>query len=717
MKELQSLEDVFNKKLFRIPDYQRGYAWGKKQLVEFWEDLISLDERRSHYTGVLSIKEVPEETSATWNDELWLLKRFTPYFIVDGQQRLTTVSIFLQCLVEAVKSHPDNKGISDDDIFLGDDTLSEVIKNYIVVTEPKHRITKAYKFGYEANNPSFEFLRYRIFNEESPGTLTETFYTLNLENAKVFFNENIAEFVKSHGIDALSGIYEKLTQKFLFNLYEIDDNFDVFVAFETMNNRGKKLSDLELLKNRLIYLTTLYTPEEVKEDVKETIRKKINDTWGEIYNQLGRNKKAPLNDDDFLRAHWVMYFKYSRVKGNDYIRFLLDGYFSPKSVFEKLEVTTNQINNVEELVEEIDSDDDDSFEEFENESTHKAKLTIKDISDYVDSLKSAAKYWYAAFFPSSSDELTSEEKIMMDKINRVKIGYFRPLIMALFLRTQKGAPERIKLLNAIERFIFIAFRLCRAQSNYRSSSYYRLARTLYTSGNVKDTLLQIHNEIEQDLAWTIEEDGSFKTSHFETFINKKFGPNGEGFYAWNDLRYFLFEYEEELKKSRGVSKFDWKNFIAHEKDKVSIEHIYPQTPKSDYWLTRFEHCTDEQKRYLKGSLGNLLPLSLSVNIKLQNDDFPDKKNTRRDEKGSLIRSGYNNGSYSELEVAELGKDDEWTPERIKERGLTLLKFMETRWQLDMGSSSKKLALLHLSFMDDSITSGSEEVALEGVAEA
>jgi hypothetical protein len=285
--------------------------------------------------------------------------------------------------------------------------------------------------------------------------------------------------------------------------------------------------------------------------------------------------------------------------------------------------------------------------------------------------------------------------------------------MALFLRTEKGDPQRLQLLNAIERFIFVAFRLCRSQSNYRSSSYYRLARTLYRSENVTETLANINNELTQDLAWTVEEDGTFKTIHFETFINKKFGSNGDGFYAWGDLRYFLFEYEEELKKSRGVAKFDWENFITHEQDKISIEHIYPQTPTSDYWLTRFEHCNDEQKCYLKGSLGNLLPLSLSVNIRLQNDDFPDKKNTKKDDAGKVIRNGFVNGSYSEVEVVELGKDDEWTPERIKERGLILLKFMETRWQLNMGNESKKLALLHLSFLDEtSVVNAPEESALE-----
>lgn len=56
----------------------------------------------------------------------------------------------------------------------------------------------------------------------------------------------------------LESIYTKITQHFLFNLYVISSDIDVFVTFETMNNRGKPLSHLELLKNRLIYLSTLF---------------------------------------------------------------------------------------------------------------------------------------------------------------------------------------------------------------------------------------------------------------------------------------------------------------------------------------------------------------------------------------------------------------------------------------------------------------------------
>ena len=698
MKELQSLDQIFTKRLLRIPDYQRGYAWGEKQLVEFWEDLVTLDSNRSHYTGVLSIKAVPPETYASWGDVTWLVERgFTPYFIVDGQQRLTTVSIFIQCLIEAVRSSPVNNSLNNDQIYLGAYPLSEILENFIVITERKHRIVNTYKFGYEVDNPSFEFLRHHIFNEASAGTLKETFYTLNLENAKKFFEENIKDYVEKNGLDSLEDIYKKLTQKFLFNLYEIDDNFDVFVAFETMNNRGKRLSDLELLKNRLIYLTTLYSPEEVSTDVKDTIRKKINAAWGEVYNQLGKNKNSPLNDDEFLRAHWIMFFKYSRVKGDDYIRYLLDDYFSPKNIFEKINITTSKIKRVEELRDYEDSEEDDIDTDQNIASNISSKLTISAINDYVDSLKVASKIWSTTFFPQDSDELSEDEKIIMDKINRVKVGYFRPLIMACILKTKKGEAKRLELLNEIERFIFICLRLSRAQSNYRSSAYYIAARSVYFG---EMTIDQVITELDKDIKWTFDETGTFKTIHFQNFIDRKFGPNGDGFYAWNDLRYFLFEYEENLKESRNQPKLGWDNFTKHVADKVSIEHIYPQTDTSAYWKARFESYSDQERKYLKGSLGNLLPLSSSINSSLQNDDFPDKKNTKFDRNGAVLRNGYSNGSYSELRVAQ---QDDWTATQILERGLTLLKFMEERWRINMGNKNNKLSLLHLSFLEADIS--------------
>lgn len=701
MKELQSLDDVFNRKLFRIPDYQRGYAWGEKQLIEFWEDLISLDKNRSHYTGVLSIKSVPESIWKYWIDESWLIRerKELPYFIVDGQQRLTTISIFMQCLIEAVRSLPENIGLVDSRIYLGSYKLESIIEKFIVVQEPKHKIQNTYRFGYEVDNPSFDFLRHRIFNEPHEPTIKETFYTLNLENAKRFISDNIKRLVGDKGLKALEELYGKLTQRFLFNLYEIDDNFDVFVAFETMNNRGKKLSDLELLKNRLIYLTTLYPSSEVDEDAKEVARGNINDTWAEIYNQLGRNKRQPLNDDDFLRAHWIMYFKYSRNTGSDYIKHLLDEHFSPKNIFDKVDLVLLGKNQVEELsdLEESSLEDEDATKE-ELQSV-KIKLNISEINSYVNSLKSAAQTWYGTWFPYDVAFLSNDEKLYMDKINRVKIGYFRPLIMSIFLKVNQTDPMRLDFLEAVERFIFINFRLCRAQSNYGSSHFYRRTRDIYRGD---ESLTKIILELYEYTNWATNDDKDnehFNTKMFNAFIDKKFtSRSGDGFYGWSDLRYFLFEYEEHLKASRGQAKIGWSNFVKSESDKISIEHILPQTADNDYWISRFSDFDEKQKKFLKGSLGNLLPLSSSINSSLQNDAFPDKKKTKLDDKGNVARNGYSNGSYSELEVAE---ESQWTAQEIKARGLKLLAFMESRWDIQLGSVADKLEILHLSFLNTS----------------
>ena len=100
MNDLLSLQDLFNKKIFRIPDYQRGYSWSTQQLEEFWSDVINLLPNKEHYTGMISLKKLGREYTANWNDEKWLLDNwgFEAYHIVDGQQRLTTFIIPISLL-------------------------------------------------------------------------------------------------------------------------------------------------------------------------------------------------------------------------------------------------------------------------------------------------------------------------------------------------------------------------------------------------------------------------------------------------------------------------------------------------------------------------------------------------------------------------------------------------------------------------------------------
>jgi Protein of unknown function DUF262/Protein of unknown function (DUF1524) len=692
MEEPKSLESLFKENLFRIPDYQRGYAWQRGQLKDFWEDLINLSDGRSHYTGVLTLKQLPSAEIDEHEKEYWLVEdhSYKLYHIVDGQQRITTFVIFLQALVDVIKSLPENKGLLDDAIFISESLSVAALQNkFLFMTKPTGDRYRTYIFGYTTDNPSDNYLRYRILNESGAGSIQETFYTLNLGNAKVYFSQQLKELYDHEGLAGLQSIYKKLTKRFLFNEYIIREEFDVFVAFETMNNRGKKLSGLELLKNRLIYLTTLYTDAELDPAERSNLRNTVNQAWKEVYYQLGRNKARPLNDDEFLQAHWTMYFMYSRLTGKDYIRFLLEEQFTPQKVNKKVE---RQV--AFEPTEEQSTSAD--FPDLENESSEvaeeviafsSAQLQPTEIRDFVTSLKESASHWFNSFNPILAEGVSNDERQLLDRLNRVGMVYFRPLVMAI-LKNEKSELKRLQVFRRIERFIFIVFRMTSARSNYRSSEFYNAARAV---DRHQMDIEEICEKLDDSLSYIVNKgDGVLRNTEFHNLLSKKFADE-RGYYGWSGLRYFLYEYELSLLTESRHIKLDWNDLLKTDKDKISIEHIYPQTETPD-WAQSFTAVKPENRRYYGASLGNLLLLSRSINSALQNGSFLDKRLVKYGKDNEKIRNGYLDGSHSEIEVSQ---NPSWGPDQILTRGLKLLRFMEKRWDFRFANDEQREGLLFL----------------------
>ena len=700
MDEPKSLDSLFKEKIFRIPDYQRGYAWQENQLKDFWEDLINLSDDRSHYTGVLTLKEVDIRDIKDSDNEYWLIEdhSYKMYHIVDGQQRLTTFVVFLQAFIDFIKQTEENAGKRDNDIYITDSlNVETVIRKYLFETKPTGGQFRTYKFGYTVDNPSYEYLRHKIFNESGAGSIKETFYTLNLKNAKYYFYQQIEGLYVESGINGLREIYKKLTKKFLFNEYVIKDEFDVFVAFETMNNRGKKLSDLELLKNRLIYLTTLYTDEELSAADRRSLRNAINSAWKEVYYQLGRNDKHPLNDDDFLKAHWIMYFQYSRKQGKVYIKFLLDEQFSPKKIHKKIPCEVNIESPEEQRTDsEIDDVDNEEDEVEENPVATTALLSPIEIRKYVDSLKESAVHWFNSYYPHLAHGLSESERDALDRLNRIGMGYFRPLIMSFF-KNELSSDKRTEFLNHIERFIFIVFRLRQMRTNYRDTEFYNAAREF----NRKELNLEdIKGKLNGAASSCFHDNGTLNSKYFYDYLYDRFNNGGkDGFYGWNGLRYFLYEYEMNLLRESRHKKVSWEDFLKTPKDKISIEHVFPQAPEGN-WNTFFSKVPEEDYHFYGGSLGNLLLLSMSINSSLQNDEFEHKKHPKRNKAGDKIRNGYSDGSHSEIEVS---RRENWTPAEIEKRGMRLLDFMEERWNFKFEDEETKRKLLFLKKKDDAAT--------------
>ncbi len=109
--KLQSLNEIFNQRFFRIPDFQRGYSWEEQQLQDFWEDLKNLKEDKLHYTGLLTVELLSKDevrNKETWQDDLWLFDaKLKAYYLIDGQQRLTTSIILINEILDKVGDEDD----------------------------------------------------------------------------------------------------------------------------------------------------------------------------------------------------------------------------------------------------------------------------------------------------------------------------------------------------------------------------------------------------------------------------------------------------------------------------------------------------------------------------------------------------------------------------------------------------------------------------------
>lgn len=123
----------------------------------------------------------------------------------------------------------------------------------------------------------------------------------------------------------------------------------------------------------------------------------------------------------------------------------------------------------------------------------------------------------------------------------------------------------------------------------------------------------------------------------------------------------MYEYELSMLSESRQKKVDWSDLLKSKRDKISIEHIFPQTENPD-WLKAFDGKEASERKYYAATLGNLLLLSMSINASLQNDDFGTKKKAKVNEGGEKIRNGYSDGTHSEIEVAEC---PEWGPSQIR----------------------------------------------------
>lgn len=586
--ELLDLDGVIEKGVFEIPSYQRGYAWQERQLKDFWNDLehVSKLGNQFHYMHSLTLRELENEFENN------------AFEIIDGQQRLATSLILLGLLAKITQ----NK-----------DPKYSLINLEPILSYKYYGLSEAFR---------------AITEEEDLEKFKTSFYAKNLIDAYTFFKEKISDTP----IEVLEKMFDALIKKMLFSVVGLNDNrIDPFSSFETINNRGKDLSTLELLKNRLHFVA-----HKICEGKKlEKLQQEINDTYTLIYHDLRQFEDAHL--ESFLK-HFVAY--YYGEKG-DFKKRLLEMEFNAHKRY-----TDN--TNFDEEYEKID---DLLFYLSYSSKVWNFLHTLdeKSITLIVDDNKKLEM------------EITPKMRNLLEKMRRLNAlndNAFLPLLLSLLTiqRAGKSANEQPYttkelegLLEYLERFGFLIYGV--AGKNAAKNEWIELAFMAFKAYRYGE-----ENTAIKDLP-TLEKN-FFKGEHsglelLEEYIHSK--KNTEKWYQWGKaLNYLLYEYELHHNPETTL------NFDS---SLESIEHILPQKPDQGY--------SAKEKSWAKNphvvhALGNLLLIAKNANSSLSNKPFDEK------------RKEYLKGSYSEKEVA---KNASFGVAQIKERSEKLLDFLIARYNI------------------------------------
>lgn len=429
----KTLTSLFAESLYQIPDYQRGYAWDEKQWKDVLEDIDALvDEQvRSHYTGTVVVYADRNAAKKAYGIE------YLPVVdVVDGQQRLTTVCLYLSVILDAL-------------IKQGEADFAAAIPRYLYAGATC-RLT--------LNNDTAD-LFYSLLKHGRSATPAQTPHQQRLQAAHQRLQAHIEAQLKARGTEGvayLRNLYHAITQKLNFTFYAIEEESEIGMTFELMNSRGKSLSTLELLKNYLMHWVSRNEPERAGRD---TLTRIVNTSWKAAYTNLGRSSG---NEDQFLRIAWVLYCTYNPAHWNGYDGFKGDEYI-PLRYFKKrsLEATRAFIIRFTEGLAEL--------------SNHYASITN----------------------PSAANKLSDEELRWLTKIHHTgNIANFLPLMVAARkhrVEQRISEDDYIALLQALECYAYRVYLYTGRRSNAGKSGFHRWASEIFTqSQSPRDVATWIH---------------------------------------------------------------------------------------------------------------------------------------------------------------------------------------------------------------------------------
>ena len=455
----RSFKDILSlQKKYIIPRYQREYSWEKEQLSVFWEDIL---EQINYENGKFFTKDYFLGSLVLVGDE-----SATEFLVVDGQQRLTTITILLSALAEIGAKL--GKDLNNQDY----QNFSKSCYEYIEGRDGDYR--EFFKLINETPKP---FFQNAIQHIDKKDIKPESEEEKRLLDAYKFFikNINIDEIkslqdleVKPNILDFLKAVRDQVIQcRTIF--ITVDNEKDAQTIFETLNAKGKDLETIDLIKNNIFEVLSKEHPSDLAKDSWNKVKKLI----------AAREDKISLAV--FFRHFWIA--KYAFVTENKIY----------KSFQEKV---SDKKGDVEEI-----------YTKFLNDLVNCAEIYSKIVS------------------PLEVDWKLQEEKKVLGALKALKIfrvSQARPLIMTaigLYNRRIINITDLSDLLVKLEWFHFVFSAITSSRASGLESLFSKYSRQL-NDINCRNRARGLFEEIAGQLGKKLEEVP--KATFEEKFCNLQF---------------------------------------------------------------------------------------------------------------------------------------------------------------------------------------------------
>ena len=227
------LELIGNGKTYRVPPYQRDYAWTEEAWEDFWNDVLDLRRQPDgrHYMGALVVQGRTD-------------REFT---IIDGQQRLATLSILSLAVIHKLHRMA-TEGIDQERNL---ERAKELRNRFVGEKDPASLIESSRLNLSRKDDAFYQDCLVQLRPPLNPRGLPRS--NALLWECFRYFSERLdaLDDVQEHG-EALARILSETTARgLLFILITVEDEFDAYTVFETLNARGLELTTADLLKNYL----------------------------------------------------------------------------------------------------------------------------------------------------------------------------------------------------------------------------------------------------------------------------------------------------------------------------------------------------------------------------------------------------------------------------------------------------------------------------------